>query len=105
MELVEKRIYYVDLLHIYGELLSPTQKEILIDYLECDLSLSEIAENKDISRSAVEDAIKKGMKKLDAFEEAVKYHSAKQEINKNTQLLKEKFGNCAEIEDIEGALK
>ena len=105
MELVEKRIYYVDLLHVYGELLSPTQKEILIDYLECDLSLSEIAENRDISRAAVEDAIKKGMKKLDAFEEAVKYHSTKEEILKNTQALKEKFGNCNEIEDIEGALK
>ena len=63
MELLEKRLYYIELLRLYGELLSDTQKTILEDYLECDLSLSEIADNRGISRAAVDDAIKKGLKK------------------------------------------
>ena len=34
MELLEKRLYYIELLRLYGELLSDTQKAILEDYLE-----------------------------------------------------------------------
>ena len=68
MELLEKRLYYIDLLHLYGELLSVTQKDILTDNLEFDLSLSEIASNREISRAAVEDAIKKGKNKLEDIE-------------------------------------
>ena len=105
MELLEKRIYYIELLRLYGELLSDTQKEMLIDYLECDLSLSEIADNRGVSRAAVDDAIKKGMKKLDAFEEALKLNEKKVKITENIQVLKEKFGNCIEIEEIEEVLK
>ena len=77
----------------------------MIDYLDCDLSLSEIADNRGISRAAVEDAIKKGMKKLDAYEEAVGYISKKEEILKNTAVLREKIGDCSEIDEIEEVLK
>ena len=105
MELIEKRVYYIKLLHLYGELLSPTQKDILEDYLDCDLSLSEIADNRDISRSAVDDAIKKGMKKLDTFEIALKLNDKNEKILKNIGVLKEKIGNCTEIEQIEEVLK
>ena len=105
MELVEKRIFYSELLHIYGDLLSTTQKDVLIDYLDCDLSLTEIAENRGISRAAVEDAIKKGKKKLDQFEGVVKAASKKENILKNIAVLKEKIGNCDEISSIEEELK
>ena len=105
MEALEKRLYYIELLHLYGELLSETQKDILEDYLECDLSLSEIADNRGISRSAVDDAIHKGMRKLDVFEEALKLNSKKIKILENIQVLKEKFGNYKEIEEIEEVLK
>ena len=69
MELVEKRLYYIELLSLYGELLSDTQKDILYDYLKCDLSLSEIAENRNITRQAARDNIKKGENKLFEYEE------------------------------------
>ena len=105
MELLERRVYYIELLRLYGELLSPTQKEILEDYLECDLSLSEIADNRNISRAAVDDAIKKGMKKLDGFEKVLKLIEKNEKISKNIAFLKEKFGNCEEIEQIEEVLK
>lgn len=105
MELLEKRLYYIELLHIYGDLLSDTQKDILIDYLECDLSLSEIADNRGISRAAVDDAIKKGMKKLDTLEQSIKYYDRKDKIIKKIAVLKEKVGNCDEFDEIEEALK
>ena len=68
MSELEAVLRYSELLNIYQNLLSKTQKEILEDYYLCNLSFSEIAENRNISRSAVEDAIKKGKKKLDLFE-------------------------------------
>ena len=105
MELLEKRIYYIELLHAYGDLLSNAQLEILTDYLDCDLSLSEIADNRGVSRAAIEDAIRKGMKKLDSFEDAVGYVAKRDNILKNTSLLREKIGNCEEIETIEEVLK
>ena len=105
MEQVEKRIYYISLLHLYGELLSISQKEVLTDYLEYDLSISEIAEEKNVSRAAIEDAIKKGKKKLDQFEEKLGLLRKKEIILKNTAILKQKLENCVEIEEIEEALQ
>ena len=66
---IETVLRYTELLSLYQNLLSKTQKEILEDYFFYNLSFSEIAENRQISRSAVEDAIKKGKKKLDNYEE------------------------------------
>lgn len=64
-------IRYSELLSLYQNLLSETQREILEDYFLYNLSLTEIAENRSVSRSAVEDAIKKGKKKLDELEEKI----------------------------------
>ena len=68
MSEIDSVLRYSELLTIYQNLLSKTQKEILEDYYFYNLSFSEIAENRNISRSAVEDAVKKGKKKLDYFE-------------------------------------
>ena len=65
---IETVLRYTELLNLYQNLLSPTQKEILDDYYSYNLSISEIAENRNISRSAVEDAIKKGKRKLEEFD-------------------------------------
>ena len=59
------------LLDIYGRLLTKQQFEIMSDYYYCDLSLSEISELRNISRTAVSDAIKTATKKLDKFEKSV----------------------------------
>jgi predicted DNA-binding protein YlxM (UPF0122 family) len=58
-------LLYNKLLEVYSELLTPTQQEILDSYFAMNLSLSEIAEERKISRAAVEDTIKKGCKKLE----------------------------------------
>lgn len=48
------------LCQIYGKMLTDKQYEIINDYYNNDLSLSEIAENNNITRQAVRDIIKRG---------------------------------------------
>ena len=57
------------LYEIYGNLLTKKQLSILQDYYDKDLSLSEIAQNQEITRQAVRDIIKKGENKLFELEE------------------------------------
>ena len=52
----------------YGDLLTPRQKEFYDLYYNDDLSLAEIAENYDITRQGVRDAIKHGEAALDELE-------------------------------------
>ena len=79
---IEKTIYMNKLLNIYGELLTDTQKEILSDYYEFNLSISEISENREISRAAVEDALKKGSNKLENYEKSLQIASKNEEVAK-----------------------
>ena len=80
MDEVNRIVRYNSLLLIYGELLSRTQKEILTDYFAFNLSISEIAESRSVSRAAVEDAIKKGQAKLDEYESALKVYEKNEKI-------------------------
>ena len=66
---MEKNVEISMLCQIYGKMLTENQLEILEDYYNQDLSLSEIAENKQITRQAVRDIIKKGENKLFELEE------------------------------------
>ena len=100
MEQIEKKIRYSKLMSIYGSLLSYSQKEIGSDYFVYDLSLSEIAESRNISRSAVEDAISKASKKLDEFEEKMHVLERNENIIKITTNLKQKALNNTEIDEI-----
>ena len=72
MSNIEETIRINRLLDIYGGLLSKVQYEILSDYYGANLSLSEISEIRGISRTAVSDAIKKGVEKLLYCEEKVR---------------------------------
>ena len=71
MSEIEKALEINRLLDIYGRLLTKQQFEIMSVYYYCDLSLSEISELRNISRTAVSDAIKTATKKLDKFEKSV----------------------------------
>ena len=66
---MEKNVKISILCDLYGKLLTEKQFEFLNDYYNNDLSLSEIAENNQITRQAVRDIIKKGEKKLFEYEE------------------------------------
>jgi len=66
---MEKNVEISVLCQLYGKLLTKKQYEFIDDYYNNDLSLSEIAENNNITRQAVRDIIKKGEKKLFEYEE------------------------------------
>lgn len=66
---MEKNIVLSILCQIYGKLLTERQLAIMEDYYNNDLSLSEIAENRNITRQAVRDNLIKAEKKLMEFEE------------------------------------
>ncbi|MBR3697781.1 MAG: putative DNA-binding protein [Clostridia bacterium] len=57
------------LLETYGKLLTKKQYNLLDNYYNNDLSLSEIAEIEGITRQAVRDNLKKGENKLFEYEE------------------------------------
>jgi hypothetical protein len=66
---MEKKVEISMLLELYGKLLTQNQFEIMNDYFNNDITLSEIAENHSITRQAVRDVIKKGERKLFEYEE------------------------------------
>ena len=70
---MEKNVEISILCELYGKLLTEKQFEFIDDYYNNDLSLSEIAENNNITRQAVRDIIKKGEKKLFEYEEKLKF--------------------------------
>ena len=70
---MEKIVEVSMLCQLYGKLLTEKQYEFIDDYYNNDLSLSEIAENNEITRQAVRDIIKKGEKKLFEYEEKLMF--------------------------------
>lgn len=70
---MEEKIKISILCQIYGKLLTEKQYQILDDYYNNDLSLSEIAENNNITRQAVNDVINKGKNKLIEIEEKLSF--------------------------------
>ena len=66
---MEKNIEISILSQIYKNMLTEKQFEILDEYYNSDFSLSEIAENYNITRQAVRDNIKSGETKLFDLEE------------------------------------
>jgi len=65
---MEDFVYYNGLYDLYSELLTDNERSTFEDYYQEDFSLSEIAENRDISRSAVQKTIKNVLEKLDNYE-------------------------------------
>lgn len=84
---MEKHIEISMLVEIYGKLLTEKQYQVLSDYYNEDLSLSEIAENNNISRQGVRDIIKKGESKLFEYEEKLQIMKKTQENEKTIQLI------------------
>lgn len=79
------------LLDYYRNLLSEKQKEYLVNHFEEDLSLSEIAKNNGISRQAVYDNIRRGIKQLKEYEEKLGFHAKEKRMYNELIKLKEDF--------------
>ncbi len=66
---MEKFVYYSELYNIYSFLLTEKQREISDLYFNENLSLSEIADIKKVSKSYVGKIVNNTTKKLDFYEE------------------------------------
>ena len=84
----------------YSGLLKESQREILSDYYFNDLSLSEIADERGISRQGVHDTIKRCSKSLMEFEEILGL-AAKQKLIKTNIKKIDSFINDISIKDNE----
>lgn len=73
------------LLDFYGSLLTDHQANILNDYFNEDLSMSEIAENNNISKSAVSDTINRTISQLLDYEDKLKLINQSKLIDSLTQ--------------------
>ena len=69
---MEEKVRLTYLLDFYGELLNEHQRNAVDDYACNDLSLSEIADERGISRQGVHDLIKRSTHKLENYEKSLK---------------------------------
>lgn len=83
---MEYRNYIINLYDIYGELLTDKQKEYFENYYFDNYSLSEISENKEVSRNAIHKNIKETEEKLINYEKILK-------IFENNKKIKELIKN------------
>lgn len=81
----------------YGELLTDKKRSIMQSYYEDDLSLAEIAENLNISRQAVLDAVKTAVKSLENYESKLRLVEKFQDRNKTILKLEETLTDLEEL--------
>lgn len=88
----------------YGELLTDHQKEIYEQFVQEDLSLSEIAEDEGISRQGVHDLIKRCNKTLENYEEKLhlveKFLAVKEKVHRIEEILEEETETVVLIQNI-----
>lgn len=82
---MDKKLYYNELYDYYKDLLTEKQQEYYENYYFQDYSLSEIAENEQVSRNAVHGQLKIVLERLDFYEETLHLYSR---INKLKQIIK-----------------
>lgn len=79
--MMENREYLCTLFDIYKDLLTETERETFISYYMEDLSLSEIAENRGISKSSVGKTLNGAEEKLKEYEELLNKEQIRNELN------------------------
>ena len=94
---MEKNVEISMLCQVYGKVLTEKQYELLNDYYNNDLSLSEIAENNNITRQAVRDIIKKSENKLYELEEQVSAMKKMLDDKKSIQKIQEELNEIEKL--------
>lgn len=79
---MDKFVYYGELFSIYSFLLTKKKQDIVKLYYEENLSLSEIAEIKKVSKSYVGKIITDTKKRLDFYEKNLKHYELMQKLKK-----------------------
>ena len=87
---MEKILEQTLLYDFYGELLTEHQRQVYEDVVLNDFSLSEVAENRGISRQGVHDMIRRCNKSLEEYENKLhlveKFLTIKENVNRIRQL-------------------
>ena len=91
------------LLDLYGPLLTDKQRKICEYYYGLDLSLQEIAELENISRSAVHDMIKRVQNELKNYEHLLENRNKREKIYKHLEQtnIKEVLKDIKHLRNIE----
>lgn len=76
------------LLDFYGEVLTDKQRDMMQQYFNMDLSLSEIADNFNITRQGVRDAIKRGEATLTQLEDQIGFAGKYRDIVSGVEQIK-----------------
>ena len=90
-ENLEEIIYLNNLFDLYQSLLTPAQSEIFNEYYNDNLSLSEISEIHNISRSAASYSLKLVRKKLEKFEAKLHLNEIIEDIKKENKEIANKI--------------
>ena len=112
---LDKKYHQAMLYDFYGELLKTNNKQIYEDYILNDLSLSEIAVERGISRQGIHDTIKRTDKRLQEYESKIhllkKYSNIQKKVNDIQSIIKEVKQStsnnidCDKLVEIEEILK
>ena len=101
---IEELVGFAELFDIYGKLLSKKQYELMSEFLNFNLSETELAESLGGSRQSVHDAISKAKKQLLEFENACgilkSTRESKLKLSKLKMLLKDNDKAQSLIDDI-----
>lgn len=85
------------LFDFYGPLLTPKQQEIYDIYFQQDLSLGEIAELKQVSRTAIFDLLKRTEEALEEYESKLGLVQRFEKNSETLQKLKARLTDLAEV--------
>lgn len=104
-DILEQALLY----DFYGELLNEHQKEIYEQFVLEDLSLSEIAADKGISRQGVHDLVKRCQKTLEGYEEKLhlveKFLTIKKNVEEIDAVLSEYEKNRQQPEEMAARIR
>jgi predicted DNA-binding protein YlxM (UPF0122 family) len=84
-------LHFLRLWDLYSPLLTETQREITDLYFNYDLSLGEIAEQKEVSRQSISDCLQKCRKQLEKYEEKLGFEKALSELQKEVESLQKQL--------------
>ena len=105
--MVTKNLEISYLLDFYGDVLTEKQRDVMEQYYNDDLSLSEIADNFGITRQGVRDAIKRGEGTILELEDKVgfarRYRAVQEGIESLEQLARDnQFLQQQQLRDVRG---
>ena len=86
---MDNRLYLISLYDVYGNLLTQKQQEYFEDYYFNNLTLAEISENYNVTRTAVHNQLKESEEKLEYYETTLNIKQRNDKIKKIIQNLDE----------------